>query len=161
MPLVAGSLRGRGANPATSTPTGSTSGSRTYPHREDCGIGRFPSHNFSIKSAWLSAALITATVLAWLVHLALDGDLARGAEDQGLQATARRSPADDPRNWPWASAIATAWGRITALHKPLTSQPPVPATNEGNLGACGTPAPARTGTCHIPALESRSTVNGF
>jgi hypothetical protein len=30
----------------------------------------------AINSAWLTAALTAATLLAWLQHLALDGDLA-------------------------------------------------------------------------------------
>ncbi|MCA1837047.1 MAG: transposase, partial [Actinobacteria bacterium] len=33
---------------------------------KDCGIGRFPSHDFAINSAWLAASLIAATLLAWL-----------------------------------------------------------------------------------------------
>jgi hypothetical protein len=28
---------------------------------KDCGIGRFPSHDFAMNSAWLAAALIAAT----------------------------------------------------------------------------------------------------
>ena len=30
---------------------------------KDCGIGRFPSHDFAMNSAWLAAALIAATLL--------------------------------------------------------------------------------------------------
>jgi Transposase DDE domain group 1 len=67
---------------------------------KDCGIGRFPSHNFAINSAWLAASLIAATLLAWLALLALDGDLApRRAEDHPQPGTARRGPAD-PRRTP-------------------------------------------------------------
>ena len=33
---------------------------------KDCGIGRFPSHDFAMNSAWLAAALIAATLLSWL-----------------------------------------------------------------------------------------------
>jgi len=44
---------------------------------KNCGIGHFPSQAMPINSAWLTAALTAATLLAWLQHLALDGDLAR------------------------------------------------------------------------------------
>ena len=33
---------------------------------KDCGIGRFPSHDFTMNSAWLAAALIAAALLSWL-----------------------------------------------------------------------------------------------
>ena len=92
---------------------------------KDCGIGRFPSHDFAINSAWLAASLIAATLLAWLRLIALDGDLAR-AEPKTLRyrvlhAAARlvrggrRRRLKIPPNWPWADPIATAWTRITAL----------------------------------------------
>jgi hypothetical protein len=55
---------------------------------KDRGIGRFPSHDFAINSAWLAASLITATLLAWLRLLALDGDLAR-AEPKALRPVNR------------------------------------------------------------------------
>jgi Transposase DDE domain group 1 len=51
---------------------------------KDCGIGRFPSHDFAINSAWLAASLTAATLLAWLRLIALDGDLAR-AEPKTLR----------------------------------------------------------------------------
>lgn len=42
---------------------------------KDCGIGRFPSRTMAMNKAWLAAALIAATLLAWLRLLALDGSL--------------------------------------------------------------------------------------
>jgi hypothetical protein len=82
---------------------------------KDCGIGRFPSHDFAINSAWLS----------WLRLIALDGDLAR-AEPKTLRYRilhtsgklvrgGRRRRLKIPATWPWANAIATAWARITVL----------------------------------------------
>jgi Transposase DDE domain group 1 len=73
----------------------------------------------------MAAALIAATLLAWLRLLALDGDLAR-AEPKTLRykilhAAARlvrggrRRRLKIPRTWPWATAIAIAWARISAL----------------------------------------------
>jgi hypothetical protein len=94
-----------------------------------CGIGRFPSHGFAFNSAWLAAALIAATLLAWLRLLALDGALAR-AEPKTLRyrilhAAARLTRGGRRRQlkiaatWPWARDIITAWTRISALaHAP-------------------------------------------
>jgi Transposase DDE domain group 1 len=92
---------------------------------KDTGIGHFPSQSLAINSAWLTASMIAATLLAWLAHLALDGDLAR-AEPKTLRykilhAAARLTRGGRRRRlkiaatWPWAAAIATAWTRISAL----------------------------------------------
>jgi hypothetical protein len=92
---------------------------------KDTGIGRFPSHLFALNQAWLAAALIAATLLAWLRLLALDGHLAK-AEPKTLRyrilhAAARLARSGRRRRlkisatWPWAPAIVTAWDRITAL----------------------------------------------
>jgi hypothetical protein len=92
---------------------------------KDCGIGHFPSHDFAINSAWLAVALIAATLLAWLRLLALEGELAR-AEPKTLRykilhAAARlihsgqRRRLKISRTWPWATAITTAWTRLSAL----------------------------------------------
>jgi hypothetical protein len=121
------SLRGWRANPAYIDATHRVharveDGIRTG---KDCGIGRFPSHDFAINSAWLAAALIAATLLAWLRLLALEGDLAR-AEPKTLRykilhAAARLTHSGRQRRlkisrtWPWATAIVTAWTRLNAL----------------------------------------------
>jgi hypothetical protein len=92
---------------------------------KDCGIGHFPSHDFKINTAWLSASLIAATLLSWLRLLALDGRLAR-AEPKALRYRILHAPArlarggrrrklQIPANWPWAEDIVTAWARISAL----------------------------------------------
>jgi hypothetical protein len=92
---------------------------------KDCGLGRFPSFDFGINSAWLAASLTAATLLSWLRLIALDGDLAR-AEPKTLRYKilhtagklvrgGRRRRLKIPATWPWADAIATAWARITAL----------------------------------------------
>jgi hypothetical protein len=92
---------------------------------KDTGIGKFPSHQLALNRAWFTAALTAATLLAWLRHLALDGDLAK-AEPKTLRyrilhAAARLARSGRRRRlkisatWPWASAIITAWARISAL----------------------------------------------
>ena len=92
---------------------------------KDTGIGKFPSHQLSLNRAWLSAALTAATLLAWLRHLALDGDHAR-AEPKTLRyrilhaagrlaRSGRRRRLKIAATWPWTPAIVTAWDRISAL----------------------------------------------
>jgi hypothetical protein len=96
---------------------------------KDCGIGRFPSQAMAMNKAWFAAALIAATLLAWLRLLALDGSLAR-AEPKTLRYKilhaaaritrgARRRHLKIQASWPWAADIAAAWDRISALaHAP-------------------------------------------
>ena len=96
---------------------------------KDCGIGRFPSQAMAMNTAWFTAALIAATLLAWLRLLALDGSLAR-AEPKTLRykilhAAARITRGGRQRHlriqatWPWAADIVTAFARISALaHAP-------------------------------------------
>lgn len=92
---------------------------------KDTGLGRFPSHDFAINTAWLTAAMTAAVLLAWLKLLALDSDLAK-AEPKTLRyrilhAAARlvrggrRRRLKIPRTWPWADQIENAWQQITAL----------------------------------------------
>ena len=89
------------------------------------GIGRFPSHDYKLNQAWLTAAMMAQILLAWLKLLALDGDLAK-AEPKTLRyrvlnAAARLVRGGRRRrwkiaaNWPWAEAITRAWQRICAL----------------------------------------------
>jgi hypothetical protein len=92
---------------------------------KDTGIGKFPSHQLALNRAWLTAALTAATLLTWLRLLALDGDLAK-AEPKTLRyrilhaagrlaRSGRRRRLKISATWPWATAIVTAWDRITAL----------------------------------------------
>ena len=82
----------------------------------------------AMNKAWLTAALLAATLIAWLKLIALDGDLAR-AEPKTLRYKifhaaarlargARRRTLKIAATWPWASAIVTAWDRIAALPAP-------------------------------------------
>jgi hypothetical protein len=45
-------------------------------HAKDSGLGRLPSREFAINTAWCTAVAIAADPIAWLRLLALDGDLA-------------------------------------------------------------------------------------
>ena len=95
---------------------------------KDTGIGRFPSHDYKVNQAWLTAAMTAQSLLTWLKLLALDGDLAK-AEPKTLRykvlhAAARlvhggrRRRLKIAANWPWAEAITRAWQRIHALPQP-------------------------------------------
>ena len=92
---------------------------------KDCGLGKFPSHDFALNSAWLAASLTAATLLAWLKLLTLDGDLAK-AEPKTLRyhllhtaarlvRGGRRRRLQIPGSWPWASSPVIAWARINVL----------------------------------------------
>jgi Transposase DDE domain group 1 len=92
---------------------------------KDAGLGHFPSFDYQVNAAWLTAAMTGQILLAWLKLLALDGDLAR-AEPKTLRyrvlhAAARlvrggrRRRLKIQATWPWAEAITTAWQRIDAL----------------------------------------------
>jgi Transposase DDE domain group 1 len=92
---------------------------------KDTGIGKFPSHDLAVNTAWMTASLTAATLLAWLRLLALDGDLARSEPKTlryrilhtaaRLARSARRRQLKIAATWPWAGAVATAWTRIAAL----------------------------------------------
>jgi len=92
---------------------------------KDTGLGHFPSHDFAVNAAWLTAAMTGQILLAWLKLLALDGDLAsaepRTLRYRVLHAAARLVRGGGRRrlkiqaSWPWGEAITTAWQRVDAL----------------------------------------------
>ena len=51
---------------------------------KQAGLGHFPSFDFRVNAAWLTASMIASILLAWLRLLALDGDLAK-AEPKTLR----------------------------------------------------------------------------
>lgn len=92
---------------------------------KDTGLARFPSKAHAINQAWMSVALLAATLLAWFAQLALDGALAK-AEPKTIRyrllhvaalltrgARKRRLKID--QNWPWTPHLLTAMHRIQAL----------------------------------------------
>lgn len=95
---------------------------------KDTGFGRFPSRVFAINQAWLQLALTGIDLLAWTQHLLLDGELA-AAEPKKLRyrvlhvaarltRSARRTRLRIAETWPWATDLATAFERLTALPRP-------------------------------------------
>ena len=92
---------------------------------KNAGLGHFPSFDFGVNTAWLTAAMTGQILLGWLKLLALDGDLAR-AEPKTLRyrvlhAAARMVRGGRRRrlkiqaSWPWAEAITVAWERVSVL----------------------------------------------
>ncbi|GAA1740874.1 IS1380 family transposase [Luedemannella helvata] len=95
---------------------------------KDTGLGRLPSREFAINTAWCVVAAIAADLIAWLQLLALHGDLAT-AEPKRLRYrilhTAarlvrgqRRQWLRIPKSWPWAEQITGAFNRIAAIPAP-------------------------------------------
>ena len=140
---------------------------------KDCGIGRFPSHDFAMNSAWLGVSLIAAALPSWLRLIALDGDLAR-AEPKTLRYRVLHAAGKLLRGGPPPTAenpchLALGRGhshRLGPDHRPatrtLTSAKPPLRHGRSNPGACGTPGqPARQpGHRHTPTVKSR-TVQRF
>jgi hypothetical protein len=132
---------------ATDTPPGFQSGSGSIQYLEarhrgharvedrirtgkDTGFGRFPSRIFAINAAWLQLALTAIDLLAWTQLLLLDGDLAT-AEPKKLRYRllhvaaritrgGRRIRLRIAETWPWATELAAAFTRLTALPRPVT-----------------------------------------
>ena len=112
---------------------------------KDCGIGHFPSQSLAINSAWLTASLIAATLLAWLAHRPGRRPGKSRAENPALPGPARRGEADprreaptaqDPRNLALGPRDRRRLGRITARRRPLTSSnPPQQQGRKNNRGA--------------------------
>jgi hypothetical protein len=89
------------------------------------GAGHLPFQSFQANAAWFELALLAHDILVWTQQLLLDGEHA-SSEPKRLryrilhvagQITrhARRSTLHLPADWPWATAILTAFQRLQAL----------------------------------------------
>jgi Transposase DDE domain group 1 len=95
---------------------------------KDSRLGRLPSREWAINSAWVQLAAVAADLIAWLQLLALDGDLAKAAPKllrfrmlhvpARLTQGARRRRLRIPASWPWADQIVQAFGRIMIIPAP-------------------------------------------
>ena len=97
-------------------------------HAKDTGLGRFPSREFAINTAWLSVVAIAADLVAWLRLLALTGALAT-AEPKALRyrllhvpgrltRSARRRHLRLPATWPWVDDLVAVFARVAAIPLP-------------------------------------------
>lgn len=95
---------------------------------KDTGLGRFPSRDYQINTAWLTAVAIAADLIAWLRLLALTEALAT-AEPKALRylllrvparlaLSARRRHLRLPKTWPWVDDLVAVFARIAAIPMP-------------------------------------------
>lgn len=95
---------------------------------KDTGLDHFPSRTFAINAAWLTAVMLAVDLITWTQRLLLDNDLAR-AEPKTLRYRLlhvaarlthgqRRLRLRIQHTWPWATELATAFGRLIALPAP-------------------------------------------
>jgi len=92
------------------------------------GLDNLPFRDFDHNAIWLELSLIAQDLTAWTQHLTLDGELAV-CEPKTLRYRllhtaarlvfhARRATLRLARAWPWASELAAAFARLTALPPP-------------------------------------------
>ena len=99
---------------------------------KDTGMRRFPSRDYKINQAWLTAVMIAVDLITWAQTLILHDhpDLAK-AEPKTLRYrllhTAaritrgqRRIRLRIDRTWRWATVLALAFGRVATLPQPAT-----------------------------------------
>ena len=98
---------------------------------KDTGLGRFPSRDFAINTAWLTAVLIAADLIAWTQSMLLHDTALAKAEPKTLRyrllhvaarltCGQRRVWLRIDRQWRWAVDLARAFARIAALPQPIT-----------------------------------------
>jgi len=95
---------------------------------KDTGMEKLPFRDFAMNEVWLELSLIAQDLLAWTKALALNGALARSEPKRlryrllhvagRLAFHARQAILHLDRDWPWASELATAFGRLAALPPP-------------------------------------------
>jgi hypothetical protein len=89
------------------------------------GLAKWPSHSWSINTAWVSAVAIAVDLLCWTRLLLLDGALAI-AEPQTLRyrllhtgariiKRSRKTVLRISQTWPWATELETAFHRAVAI----------------------------------------------
>jgi len=95
---------------------------------KDTGLRNLPFREFAPNAAWLELVLIALDLTSWAQKLLLEGDLAR-AEPKRLRyrllhvagritRSGRQLRLHMPERWPWAGALAAAFGRLGALPAP-------------------------------------------
>ncbi|MBC7307623.1 MAG: transposase, partial [Dietzia sp.] len=94
-------------------------------HAKDTGLGRLPSREYAINTAWLATVAIAADLISWLRLLALPEKLA-ACEPKALRYRLLHVPARItrggrrrrlrfPKTWPWVQDIVAVFARITAI----------------------------------------------
>jgi hypothetical protein len=98
---------------------------------KDTGLGRFPSRQSNVNSAWLVCVLTAIDLLTWTQSLLLaDSPALARAEPKTLRyrllhvaarltRSARRLHLRVDQNWRWAEHLVAAFTRLQALPQPL------------------------------------------
>jgi hypothetical protein len=92
---------------------------------KDTGLAKFPFKEFALNEVWLETVLLAHDLIVWTQALLLDGELAK-AEPKRLRYRllhvaarlafhGRRGRLLLQHDWPWASELADAFGRLKAL----------------------------------------------
>jgi len=92
---------------------------------KDTGLGRFPSREYSINTAWLTVVALAADLTAWLRLLALPEAL-KACEPKALRYRflhiparlthgARRRHLRLPKTWPWVKAAVATFTAVLAI----------------------------------------------
>ena len=100
-------------------------------HAKDCGLGRFPSREFTINQARTMLTMIAADLVAWLRLLALTNQAAglarcepKARRHRLLHVPARITHGGRqrrlrlPTTWPSVEAIVSVFATIAAIPEP-------------------------------------------
>lgn len=95
---------------------------------KDMGLRNLPFRELPPNAAWPELVLIAQDLVSWAQALLLEGDLARAEPKQlryrllhvagRITRSGRRVRLHLPADWPWARALAGAFGRLGALAAP-------------------------------------------
>ena len=92
---------------------------------KDTGLAKFPFKQFALNQVWLEIVMLAHDLIVWTQALLLDGELAK-AEPKRLRHrllhvaarlafSGRRARLRLQHDWPWATALATAFAKLKAL----------------------------------------------
>jgi hypothetical protein len=92
---------------------------------KDTGLAKFPFREFALNQVWLEIVLLAHDLIVWTQALLLSGELAK-AEPKRLRYRllhvaarlafhGRRGRLRLQHDWPWASALVTAFHKLKAL----------------------------------------------
>ena len=95
---------------------------------KDTGLRNMPFRDFEHNRVWLAITRLAHDLIVWMKRLLLTGELAR-AEPKRLRYRllhvgarlafhARKATLRIHQAWPWAQALADAFGRLKALPAP-------------------------------------------
>jgi hypothetical protein len=96
---------------------------------KDTGLSRFPSHSFAINTAWLTAVMFAADLLALNQTVLLTGELAQPnrrpcatgccTSRARLTRGGRRPRLRLDQAWRWTTHLAAAFTRMHGLPQPI------------------------------------------